>query len=213
MAPEVVEQGLANSNDPHWAVLLRLDRAIVSCEDQMNDIIRAAQFAEQAHRGQVRKFTGEPYIMHPMRVAGRVAMLPQSHEDAVVAAWLHDVVEDCGVTIDDLLRAGFRPTVVTYVQILTRDKSHQRKAEYTHAVVNCNHYWPRLIKILDRIDNLSDGLTQSAMWREYYRDQTNFLIRCIQEFLERRWVPLTDSFFADRQFLDVFEELKRVNYK
>lgn len=50
-----------------------------------------------AHRGQVDK-AGQPYITHPARVAARVA----GDENAVAAAWLHDVVEDTGLTLADL---------------------------------------------------------------------------------------------------------------
>jgi len=69
------------------------------------DIVRKAQvYAMAAHASvkQVRKYTGEPYIVHPAEVAKIVASVPGSTPDMVAAAWLHDVVEDTGCTYTDI---------------------------------------------------------------------------------------------------------------
>lgn len=75
---------------------------------------RAEQIARAAHEGQVDK-TGHPYITHPQRVAARV----RGDDLAEAVAWLHDVVEDTTVTLDDLARE-FPPAVVDAVDALTR---------------------------------------------------------------------------------------------
>jgi (p)ppGpp synthase/HD superfamily hydrolase len=64
-------------------------------------IAAADRFAEQAHAGQVRKYTGEPYIYHPREVA---ALVREAGGDdrMICAALLHDVVEDCGVSLDHI---------------------------------------------------------------------------------------------------------------
>lgn len=62
----------------------------------------ALKFAREAHITQTRKYTGEPYIEHPIEVASIVATVP-THTDAMIcAAYLHDVVEDCGVTLEQI---------------------------------------------------------------------------------------------------------------
>jgi (p)ppGpp synthase/HD superfamily hydrolase len=69
------------------------------------DVVRKAQvYAMAAHAavGQKRKYTGEPYIVHPAEVAKIVASVPGSTPDMVAAAWLHDVVEDTGCTLTDI---------------------------------------------------------------------------------------------------------------
>lgn len=69
------------------------------------DVVRKAQiYAQAAHAavGQKRKYTGEPYIVHPAEVAQIVASVPGSTPDMVAAAWLHDVVEDTGCTLTDI---------------------------------------------------------------------------------------------------------------
>src|SRR6187402_568734 len=72
----------------------------------MSIVTKALKFAQKCHAGQVRKYTGHPYIMHPMRVALRTSerALQNSEransinlEDCVAAALCHDVIEDCGV--------------------------------------------------------------------------------------------------------------------
>lgn len=70
--------------------------------------------ARMAHAGRVDK-AGEPYITHPARV---VARIPDGEHFDRAAAWLHDVVEDTDVTLDDL-RGVVSPTVVSAVDALT----------------------------------------------------------------------------------------------
>jgi (p)ppGpp synthase/HD superfamily hydrolase len=81
---------------------------------------KALVFATAAHAavGQVRKYTGEPYIVHPIEVAGIVACVPYT-EAMICAALLHDVLEDTKVT-EDLLRTEFGDTVTDLVVWLTK---------------------------------------------------------------------------------------------
>ena len=64
-------------------------------------LFEAYEFATAAHEGQVRKYTGEPYVNHPFAVAESVA----DHVDdkvAIAAAVLHDTVEDTAVTLEEI---------------------------------------------------------------------------------------------------------------
>ncbi|HEY3003709.1 MAG TPA: HD domain-containing protein [Kribbellaceae bacterium] len=85
---------------------------------------RARQIALAAHDGQTDK-AGVPYITHPARVAARVAGDPA----AEIVAWLHDVVEDTGVTLDDLA-AEFPPAIVAAVDAMTKRPSEDRDSYY-----------------------------------------------------------------------------------
>jgi (p)ppGpp synthase/HD superfamily hydrolase len=80
-------------------------------------VVKAEQLARVAHEGQYRKYTHEPYIVHPEAVARIVASVT---DDSVMlaAAWLHDVVEDTSVTID-MIEAGFGPEIASVVSDVT----------------------------------------------------------------------------------------------
>lgn len=79
-------------------------------------IDEAAALATKAHAGQVDK-AGRAYILHPMAVAAALSGEP---EEVIVAALLHDVVEDGGVTLAFLAEAGFSEPVVSAIDALTR---------------------------------------------------------------------------------------------
>lgn len=80
----------------------------------MSTLEKAIALAANAHAGQVDK-GGEPYILHPLRV-----MLRLKTAEERMAGVLHDVVEDCGVTFDDLRKQGFPEAVISGVDAVTR---------------------------------------------------------------------------------------------
>jgi hypothetical protein len=84
----------------------------------------ARRVAERAHQGQVDK-AGAPYIGHPARVAARL-----SDDMARAVAWLHDVVEDTDVTLDELSALGFPPEVVCAVDAMTHRDGEERTTYY-----------------------------------------------------------------------------------
>ena len=87
----------------------------------------AQDIARNAHRGQTDK-AGADYILHPERVAGHVRALG-GDDSAVAAAWLHDVLEDCDLTAEDLAAAGIPEPVIVAVQAVTK-RSHEPLADY-----------------------------------------------------------------------------------
>jgi hypothetical protein len=75
---------------------------------------KAIVIAAKAHEGQVDK-AGAPYILHPLRV-----MLSVSTDEERITALLHDVVEDCGVSLDALRAEGFSEIVIDAIDSVTR---------------------------------------------------------------------------------------------
>ncbi|MFM7275084.1 MAG: HD domain-containing protein, partial [Gammaproteobacteria bacterium] len=73
---------------------------------------RAYFYSEQAHDGQVRR-TGQPYVTHPLAVAGILADMRMDHQ-SLIAALLHDVIEDTGIGKESLA-AQFGPAVAELV--------------------------------------------------------------------------------------------------
>lgn len=80
----------------------------------MDMLNKALIIAIDAHKGQYDK-CGVDYISHPIYVA-----LNMDSEDEKITALLHDVVEDCGVTVEELSSYGFNHAIIEAVNILTR---------------------------------------------------------------------------------------------
>ena len=84
---------------------------------QVLDIEKAFAFADASHHGQLRK-SGEPYIVHPLAAAQTLAELRLDSE-TLQATLLHDVIEDCGVTVEQLSNE-FSPQVAKLVDGVTK---------------------------------------------------------------------------------------------
>lgn len=81
-------------------------------------IDHAYSVAKSLHEGQKRKYTGEPYINHPVEVANIVANVTDCCY-CICAALLHDTIEDCGATVESLNEDGFGFGISTLVLELT----------------------------------------------------------------------------------------------
>lgn len=122
------------------------------------DLIEVEAFAIKAHAGQVRKYTDEPYIVHPRAVVGRVAQhtVAQCYDEMLAAAWLHDTVEDTDTTFGDI-SAAFGDVVMAYVWWLTDEplEAGNRKVR-KHLQRTRLQYAPgdvQAIKLADLADN------------------------------------------------------------
>ena len=129
----------------------------VAAED-LNRICEAFEFARKAHDGQKRK-SGEPYIIHPIEVAKIVAAELELGANPVIAAFLHDVVEDTKYTIDDIQKC-FGKDVAFLVSVLTKQsKEHyemSKQVDNYKQMLDSIHYDIRalLIKLADRLHNM-----------------------------------------------------------
>lgn len=126
--------------------------------EKMKRIVAAYQLAKEAHKGQKRK-SGEPYIIHPIAVARIVAEEFELGANPIMAAFLHDVVEDTPYTLDDI-RERFGDDVAFLVGVVTK----QKKAEYDQSQQIDNYRQilasvqfdvrAILIKLADRLHNM-----------------------------------------------------------
>jgi (p)ppGpp synthase/HD superfamily hydrolase len=119
----------------------------------------AWDIAYKAHRGQFRRDGSTPYFTHVKDVARRCSKLSSNTE---MAAMLHDVLEDSGVTKQDLLDAGIPFSVVQAVIALTKtDDNHDAYLTRVKADPIA-----RAVKIQDMLSNLSDDPTPNQI-RKY----------------------------------------------
>lgn len=111
-------------------------------------VARARALSERAHAGQVDK-AGRPYIAHPARVAAAVAAQRGERDPAVAVAWLHDVVEDTGCTLEEI-EQQFGAGVAAAVDAVTR-RAGELPEEYYHRVAS--NEVARVVKLADIADN------------------------------------------------------------
>lgn len=117
----------------------------------------AAQLSKQWHEGQVDK-AGKPYWTHPARVARNVQTSPgflglneKDQEIAICVAYLHDVMEDCGVSAPDLIKEGFSMATVHPVWLLSKNHGSKTIEDYCFRV-RTNRI-ARIVKLADLSDN------------------------------------------------------------
>lgn len=127
--------------------------------NQLNNLLHAASFAAQKHKTQKRKGeNGEPYINHPLEVASLLANIGGIDDiDILMAAMLHDTVEDCGVSEEEL-RLLFGATVAAYVLEVTDDKGLEKAERKRLQIEHAPHLSPgaKAVKLADKISNITD---------------------------------------------------------
>lgn len=123
------------------------------------EVENASKFAIKAHGRQLRKYSKEPYRVHLRAVADMVAEALNGHEfarDGIVAAWLHDVVEDTPVTLE-VIEAEFGFHTADMVSWLTRTRTKDRSIEkqaYNNKLAGAPAI-VQTIKVADIIHNAS----------------------------------------------------------
>ena len=121
---------------------------------------RAIAIAATAHAGQVDK-GGAPYILHPLKVMLRMTSL----EERIVAV-LHDVVEDCAISLDDLRKEGFSEEVLTAIASVTKVLGESYEDFVERAAQNPIG---RVVKLADLEENSDLSRIASPSWEDLER--------------------------------------------
>jgi GTP pyrophosphokinase len=126
---------------------------------EIESIRQAYRFADEAHLGQLRK-NGDPYITHPIAVAAQCAEWKLDAQ-ALMAALMHDAIEDCGVTKEELVQRFGAPVAelvdgLTKLEKLEFDTREQNQAESFRKMLLAMAKDVRviLIKLADRTHNM-----------------------------------------------------------
>jgi (p)ppGpp synthase/HD superfamily hydrolase len=149
---------------------------------------RALAFCIAAHAavGQKRKYTGEPYAVHPIEVS----KLIEDHvigatEEMLIAALLHDVVEDTSITID-LVAAQFGFIVASYVEQLTDVSRPQDGNRAARKALDCLHLadaspQAKTIKLADLISNSRSICQHDPEFSKVYLAEKRELLKVLGE--------------------------------
>lgn len=152
-----MEEDYKQKTDKSVEAIIKMMSNRLSANDQQR-IRDAYTFAAEAHKNQKRK-SGEPYIIHPIAVARIVAEEFELGANPVIAAFLHDVVEDTPCTIDDV-RKRFGDDVAFLVGVVTKKKKDKydlsKQVDNFRQILASVQFDVRaiLIKLADRLHNM-----------------------------------------------------------
>ena len=147
----------------------------------MDVVERARVFATAAHAavGQLRKYTFEPYIVHPAEVVSIVQSVPHT-EAMLAAAWLHDVVEDTGVTLETV-RAEFGDEVAELVGWLTDvsrpdhgNRAARKAVDRAHSAMAPAA--AQTVKLADLISNTRSIVAHDEKFAKTYLEEKRLLL-------------------------------------
>lgn len=175
----------------------------------------ALEFARKAHGDQQRKFTEELYIEHPKRVAATVKTIPHSKE-MVCAAYLHDVVEDTSVSLEEIARR-FGGKVAKLVKELTdeyrkekyphlnrrrrKDKEVERQSTISEEA--------KTVKLADVIDNTLDIVKNDPGFARKYLREMEALTAALKGGNEELWQRAREEVQKGKKIIKNREKVKR----
>jgi GTP diphosphokinase / guanosine-3',5'-bis(diphosphate) 3'-diphosphatase len=142
----------------------------------MSIAYEAMIFAMEAHKGQKRKYTGNPYTDHLAQVAGIVATVLD--DDYIIAiAWLHDCVKDCGITESQLYERFDCDIAKAVIELsdLEIGNRKERKKLSRERLSKCNGY-VQTIKVADLISNTSSIVEHDHDFAKVYLEEKRLLL-------------------------------------
>ena len=177
---------------------------MLKIKDNSKLVQEALECATLMHSGQPRIFGGEPYIMHPIAVATLIRKyIAEATEleleelddlnhsidgDILIAAGLlHDVLELPNAKPSDLVKKfGFVTTYLVLEVTTNREMKAAVGTKDLYLACKLKHMsnWALLIKLCDRLDNMSDYQVQKPEFRERKTDETEFILNYIEEHME-----------------------------
>ena len=158
----------------------------------MNLVLKAQEFATCKHSeiNHLRKYTGEPYIVHPAEVVEIVKSVPHTDE-MLAAAWLHDTVEDTNTTIDEIEQEfGFK--VMVYVRGLTDVSKPEDGNRKFRKFLDRKHISQQLpcvmtIKLADLISNTYSITEHDPKFAKVYIAEKRLLLSDLKDGDKTLW--------------------------
>jgi len=139
---------------------------------------KAWEFAQEAHKGVSRRFSGDPYFEHVRKVFKLVKKF-DTRETLGAAALLHDTLEDCPQVTYEILVQEFGKEVADIVKELTSKEDLidvMGKADYLLDKMATMSDDALTVKLCDRLQNLSDHFSASDKFRKKYYEETKYIV-------------------------------------
>ena len=150
----------------------------------------AMNFSRAVHANQRRKYTNNPYTDHLAEVAGIVATVahPDFFDMMVSVAWLHDCMEDQGVTVQSL-RAAFGDAVAAGVRLLSdmEDGNRAERKAMSRDRLADAPAWVQTIKCADLISNTSSIVEHDPKFAVVYLEEKRLLLDVMTNADRRLW--------------------------
>lgn len=170
-------------------------------QEKENIVERARVFAKEAHESidHRRKYTNEPYIVHPAEVMEIVKTVEHT-EEMLAAAWLHDVVEDTPVTQKEIYEE-FGKEVGDLVEMLTDVSKPEDGNRRTRKALDREHTakaspQAKTIKLADLISNTSSIVKRDPGFAKVYLAEKKLLLEVLKEGDETLWQQAWEMSFS-----------------
>ena len=172
------------------------------------------QYAREKHKNQVRK-NGVPYIVHPLSMSCYAVALGICDDNIISTILLHDIVEDCGVAIDNLPVNDIVKRAVKYLTVKSykTDKNKiETKRRYFNNLLDSRE--AIICKAIDRYNNLSDmpfALSDDAIGKN--AAETDILLLPILKEAKEKWADLSNILFVLRTNIRSVNDILKLKYE
>lgn len=152
---------------------------------QMTETIKALSFARQKHKDQKRR-SGEPYIVHPLIMACNAVSIGIVDDNIIATILLHDVVEDCNVSLADLpvsekVKQGVKAMTFTVLDGETKEIAKNR---YYNTMLENKE--GTITKLVDRCHNVSSmaGVFSKEKLESYIKETREYVLPLLRKAKE-----------------------------
>ena len=178
---------------------------------KLRDTLKAIDFAVEAHEGQKRKKSFIPYIYHPLNLSCHALSMGFIDDEIIAACMLHDVVEDCGKTVEELPVCENTKEII---RLLSHEKTTSEKRDEIMQAYYCailKNPKATLVKCIDRCNNLTTmswGLSRDKIYRMITETEQYFpkLLKAIKsepEYSNASWLLQ----YQIESMLDIYKRL------
>jgi len=172
--------------------------------NKSNLVEKAIEFATWAHKGQMRKGTREPYIVHPLAV-GEILGSMTDDEEIICAGYLHDTIEDNKEVTKEMLEKKFTPRIAWIVDCESEDKSKtwiERKQNTVEELLTASDE-VQLVALADKLANMRDiEKNYKAQGEEFWNRFNMKDKKKIGHYYQGIADSLHDNFKEDKHYME-----------